>query len=536
VRGVASDTDGPNSLVSWLSDCYERRMGFRVFAPLLALASTFVLPDLAFAGGYDTPMLYSARHMGMGGTAVAYVDDPSALFHNPAGLSGTDGLTLMGDFSLLIGNIDAAPDEDAGTLTSENTVGPFFLLGASGRITEWLTAGFAVYPVASAGAEFNYMSGARSITDSTRLVFIEMSPGVAFEVPDYNLALGVGYRVTLVTLERSRLEEGSPPEGPSDLDFEASGANFTGFRVGLQWAPLVAGENGSDFGLSVGAHYRHKTRTEIDGADQFALAAADTVSTAFTLPSRMSFGVRADYGPLSAAFDLEYAFNSQNEQEDVVADFGGFEVRVPNVFDWSNAFTTRVGVEYRLLDGMIPLRVGYVWDQKTGSGIYPTAFGTPPAATHVVTVGGGFEMDGLSVNLAFAHRRGGAEFTQEQFDAREDRLGECQFCGYPGDYFIRLNGIYVDVSYEFDFFGGDDEEGGMSEEEEDRLVQETEPEPEPEPIPVAQEPMDTEPVEPREEDPASASPDDEPTPLADPEDPVLEAEPDAEEPLDDGAP
>ena len=46
------------------------------------------------AGGYDTPILYSARHMGMGGTAISFVDDPSALFHNPAGLSHTKFISL----------------------------------------------------------------------------------------------------------------------------------------------------------------------------------------------------------------------------------------------------------------------------------------------------------------------------------------------------------------------------------------------------------------------------------------------------------
>ena len=44
----------------------------------------------AWAGGYDTPMLYSARHMGMGGTAISGVNDASALFHNPAGMARLD--------------------------------------------------------------------------------------------------------------------------------------------------------------------------------------------------------------------------------------------------------------------------------------------------------------------------------------------------------------------------------------------------------------------------------------------------------------
>lgn len=415
--------------------------GFSFAAALLALLS--IPTGVAHAGGYDTPMLYSARHIGMGGTAVANVNDPSALFHNPAGLAGTRKLTLMGDFSLLVGNIDAAPDQDAGTLTSNTTVGPFFLLGASGRITDWLTAGFAVYPVASAGATFEYERGPRNITDTTRLVFIEMSPGVAFEIPQINLSLGFGYRITLVQLERQRFEPGEPYNpGEQDVDFALSGTNFKGLRFGLQWAPFVRGEGGSNFGLQFGAHYRHKTRTTVDGMGVALSDEPVDISTAFTLPSRLSFGVRGDYDLFGAAVDIEYALNSQNDGEAIVA----AGIPVPNVFRWDDALTVRVGLEARLLDEHIPIRVGYVWDQQTANPIYPTAFGTPPAATHVITFGAGYETGPLSVNFAFAHRRGGTTFTQDQFDSRPD---SCSFCGFPGDYFIRLNGIYLDVSYAF---------------------------------------------------------------------------------------
>ena len=64
----------------------------------------------AHAGGFDTPILYSARHMGMGGTAIGYVYDPSALFHNPAGLAHTDFIAITGDFTPLIGNITSSPE------------------------------------------------------------------------------------------------------------------------------------------------------------------------------------------------------------------------------------------------------------------------------------------------------------------------------------------------------------------------------------------------------------------------------------------
>src|SRR5687767_14987519 len=125
----------------------------RLARPLvLSLVLAWAAP--AWAGGYDTPMLYSARHMGMGGTAIGYVEDPSALFHNPAGLAQIRGVNLLGDFSLLLGVLKGSPAADQRSIESETVVAPFFLVGAGIGITDWLSAGIAIYPVASAGATY----------------------------------------------------------------------------------------------------------------------------------------------------------------------------------------------------------------------------------------------------------------------------------------------------------------------------------------------------------------------------------------------
>src|SRR5262245_24221770 len=105
------------------------------FALLSSFAST-----AARGAGFDTPILYTARHQAMGGTAIASVDDPSAGFHNPAGLQGVRGLGLIGDFSLILGKIEASPTP-TDNLESETVVAPFFLLGAAYRLKEWLTLG-----------------------------------------------------------------------------------------------------------------------------------------------------------------------------------------------------------------------------------------------------------------------------------------------------------------------------------------------------------------------------------------------------------
>jgi hypothetical protein len=120
-----------------------------------ALALVLVAP-VARAAGYDTPILYSARHQGMGGTAIAYVDDPSATFHNPAGLAGVEGLSLLGDLSLILGTVQSTPERGVESVESEPGLAPFFMVAAAVRPHEWFTLGLGFFPVASGGAEYRY--------------------------------------------------------------------------------------------------------------------------------------------------------------------------------------------------------------------------------------------------------------------------------------------------------------------------------------------------------------------------------------------
>ena len=415
---------------------------------ITALTGVVLWSGTAQAGGYDTPMLYSARHMGMGGTAVSYVYDPSAMFHNPAGLGHIEKASVLGDFSLLFGGIQGSPAMPNQNVESNTTVAPFFLVGGGVRITDWLVAGLAVYPVASAGATYEYMDGDVEVEDSTTLLFFEASPGVAVNIDEARLNIGVGYRITYVSLDRTVRRDGMPTlalcidgEEPCSL----SGLNFAGFRAGVQWEAI---ENH----LSVGLSYRHKTVTTVESDQARAIGMTLTDGeTDFTLPSRLSFGVRGDYEQLGGAIDVEYGFNSQNERSTLSGTLpSGDRLMLDNWFDWSDSITLRVGAEYRIPiepERTITPRLGYVFDAKTANEHYPTAFGTPPGPTHVFTVGVGYDAGPYEVNLAFAHRRGSATVTQDDIDSAPET---CAFCGNAGEYEIVLNGAYIDLSYDFE--------------------------------------------------------------------------------------
>ena len=405
----------------------------------------------ALAAGYDTPILYTARHMGMGGTAIGYVADPSGVFHNPAGLAAIAGASAILDISYLMGQGIANPGTDDQDIESEPVSAPFFLVGGGYRINDWITVGAALYPVASAGGSYKYDLLGSPVNDYTRLVFFEASPVAAFNLP-YNLRLGVGYRASMATLERIK----GPTEGPLQegvFNLAMTGTNASGVRVGLQWQPMDS--------VQVGMVYRSETTTPIEADTSTAFYQLfGTTKSEIVLPAKLGFGLRMDYYALTVAYDAEYTFADAVTKQEFIAEPladttpidgasiqpGTSQLAITNKADWRNSWTLRAGGEYRFMETWAA-RLGYVYDGQVSNEIYPSAFGTPPTPTNSYTVGAGYDGGDWQANLAYAYRNGAVDI------GKETLATDCIPCGKAGHYELTLHGIYVDFSYEWG--GGD---------------------------------------------------------------------------------
>ncbi|MCA9513862.1 MAG: outer membrane protein transport protein [Myxococcales bacterium] len=410
------------------------------------LVATLVGSTGAHAAGWDTPILYSAQHMGMGGAAIAYVDDPSAMFHNPAGLGRTEGLTLMANLSVIFGTITSSPEgvDSARDIESENILSTPPLVGVSWKAADIFAAGLGFYPVAAAGATYKYNDGAKDIENTTEVRFYELTPAIAFSFFDKKLTIGVDWRITIATLDRVLTKD------VGVFDLAMSGTNLAGFRFGVQYQPIPE--------LQLGAVFRTKTVTTLEDSAGlvFSQEPERDAKIDFTLPAKLGLGARTNLDPIAIVLDFEYAFQSQNQVSIIETDPPIAGITVNNVFKWDDGITLRAGLEYELKDPEFDsswfFRGGFIYDGQVTKEQYPSAFGTPPGPTTSVTAGVGYRCGQTwAMNFAVAHRMGTAKVRQSVIDEQDlaDGADKCLACSEGGNYKISLTGIYLDFKYSF---------------------------------------------------------------------------------------
>lgn len=417
----------------------------RKFWAVLAGAGLVGSAPGARAAGYDPAVSHSARHVAVGGTAVASVADPSALSHNPAGLAHVQSAAAMAGATFFIGSIRGTPEGDI-NVESETLVAPLPLLGGAVRPLDGLTLGLLVHPIAAAGAVYEYSGAAGLTRDETRAAFVEVALGAAIEILP-GLRLGAAQRTTIARLHR--FKRGSEASRPG-IDMTLSGFGFTGWRAGVQWQAVRDAPDANATtrrNLELGVAYRHTTRVSVD-ADEGTLLAqpARDATSELVLPAKLVAGTRADLGRFGLAFDAEYAFTSQNERGELDAEIGGGRIQVPAIYDWRDAVTLRWGAELRLLSrGELALRAGFVRDGAATSRAYPTPFGPPPTATHVVTAGVGVEVGRWSPSIAYGYRFGETTVNEAELGAEQ-----CPLCGGAGEYALGFHTVAADVVYRFE--------------------------------------------------------------------------------------
>ncbi|HEX6737806.1 MAG TPA: outer membrane protein transport protein [Vicinamibacteria bacterium] len=354
------------------------RSGGRRAATALALLALY--PQSASAAGFAL-FEQGAKGMGFAGAFTAQANDPSAIFHNPAGLAFQKGKQLyLGATAVNPRSDFTGSDPFPGTaITEKGDAG--VLLPPNAYYTQRLGEGLAVglglhvpYGLKSAWKDPDTYSG-RYISTLAELKGFSLNPTVAFKLRD-RLAVGAGVDVRF---SKVLLERRVPVVNPFTVQvvdgalvhLESDYATGVGFNVGVLAKPSEA--------ISVGASYRHKVRVDYSGTADFTPRPTGNSQ----LDTRVTALLPSGQQPIETSIEFPGFFSVgvawSRHDWTVEGDFNWYQWntfdRLPLTFtgrpdlsqtiveNYENSYQYRLGVE-RVLNDRYAVRAGYFFDQS----------------------------------------------------------------------------------------------------------------------------------------------------------------------------
>ena len=420
---------------------------------MAAAVAIALIPAPAHAGGFAL-FEQGARSMGFAGAFTAQASDPTAIFHNPAGIAFLKGrqLSVGGAFDrprTTFTGSDPFPGAGVTERTEDLPLLPpavFYTHQFSERLVlgAGLTRPFAVRTRWQSPETFS----GRFLAQRTEFDAYSINPTAAYRVAD-RLAFGVGVDVRLSTVALRRRYPGIHPVSGAVVDVASvrvDGRRDTavGFNVGLLARPI---EN-----LSIGAHYRAGVTHDYQGEAEFSLlptgspaldAAVAEVIPAGTLPVRTSIhfpavinvGAAYQWGDWTFAGDV--GFWQWTKFQQIALDFEGRDdLREVVVQDYADSAQIRVGAERRL-GSTWAVRGGYFYDDSPApaASLSPLLF---DADRHGFTLGGSWVQGAWRIDAAGALVQSKARST-----------GGTSPDGYEGTYKTRAVSAGLSVGYVF---------------------------------------------------------------------------------------
>jgi long-chain fatty acid transport protein len=342
-------------------------VGLAVLAASPVLASGFSIYE---QGG---------RSMGFSGAYTAVTDDPSAIFHNAAGIGFLEGKQFYGGGTLVMPRSNfSGSDPFPGFGVQENQqvgVLPVPALYFSHRVSSRFAWGIGLhspYGLKTRWENPDQFTG-RYIATETSLSGFALNPTVAVRVNDkVSVGAGLDLRFSTVRLVR-RVGLVNPftlkMTDTAEVVLDSDRATGVGFNVGVVAKPSP--------GLSLGAHYRHKVKVDYSGQATFTqiptgypeldalvasrLPKSPAVETAIEYPSILAFGVARDWTEWTAVADVVFfGWSSFDELRLTFPTEPSLDSVIPE--NYKNSWQFRTGVERRLEEGWA-VRLGYHYDR-----------------------------------------------------------------------------------------------------------------------------------------------------------------------------
>jgi long-chain fatty acid transport protein len=361
----------------------------------LTAACMTLLSTVALGAGFKLDV-HSSRATGMAGAVTAFIDDPSAIYFNPAGIAGRAGFGAEAGMTLIIPMLRFTHAEDGEVTSSPLHVSPpphgYFTFG----ITEDLAIGVGMFSPFGASGKWPTDWEGRFKAVSSQLQIFDINPTIAYRLHP-RLKLGAGFNAVRGTVVIERALNFIDSEGSVVL---GGGTWGFGWNVGAQ---IEIVENR----LFFGATYRSPVTMKFEGRAHF-----DNVPTEFgarlkdqpitaqvILPTQANFGLMVQpLDNLRLTLDADYV--EWSSFTDLTINFENPDLTVPLRKNWMDQVSVHIGGEFNPTRS-VAVRLGFVYDPT------PSPKGTltpdlPDSNRIKITAGVGWKHDiGIGVDLGY---------------------------------------------------------------------------------------------------------------------------------------
>jgi len=348
-----------------------------------------------------------ASSLGQGAATIAHLDDPSAIFFNPALINKLDGTQVELGTTLLFPSRKFKSDATGLTFKAESDVLYPSTLFITHKFNDKISAGLGIFnPFGLSNKWGNDWEG-RYITTNAKMTTYNINPVVSYQITPYiAFAAGLDFLLVDATLE-NRLN--LSPFGLPD-----AGQKFKGDTTGVGYNFGILLDPHKD--ISIGASYRSKIKVTIDGNASFGLPAGTpppisglfpntTGNADITLPQQVHVGVHyKGFNPLTVEVGLRWEGWSSYDQLRINFDqpiAGSFASISPK--DWKDTYSVMFGARYQFNDA-IALLAGYLYG---GNPVPDHTFepSIPDANTHLFCIGTDIKYKNLKIDFTYGYQK-----------------------------------------------------------------------------------------------------------------------------------
>jgi long-chain fatty acid transport protein len=357
---------------------------------------------------------HGAAAMAMGGAFVAVANNPTAIFHNPAGIAFLEGTQVSFGTTLITSN-SSLNLTNLGTI-AETKKQWFYPSTAyiTHKITDRIVAGFGFFTPYGLGTKWdedypqntNFPLRFISTKDDMKTFFF--NPVIAVKLDEsFSVAVGVTYIYSTLEVDRvnvidlTALPGGSTYEAPVNL--KGNGDAFA-----LNAGALYRGDN-----FSLGVNWRGGFNLDFTGDllldnvnipapfQPFVPTAAD-VATTLSIPHILGFGAAFNLTPsLMISADFHYILWSAFDQFVIEIDNPAPAPDATETFleNWKDSWLVRGGLQY-MVNENFALRFGALYD-KTPQPVESMDPFLPDANRFALTGGFGYQSGNFVINVAY---------------------------------------------------------------------------------------------------------------------------------------